>query len=43
MGNMLAHAARIEKMEGKVSENSEKLAAIEQYHRMIDMPLVGKN
>ena len=43
MGNMLTHAARIEKVEEKVSENSEKLAAIEQYHRMIDMPLVGKN
>lgn len=43
MGNMLTHAARIEKVEEKVSENSEKLAAIEQYHRMIDIPLVGKN
>ncbi len=42
MGNMLAHAARIEKMEGRVSENSEKLAAIEQYHKMIHVPIIKR-
>ena len=30
---------QLEKLEAKVSENSEKLAAIEQYHAMINVPL----
>lgn len=41
VGNMLAHASRIDKIEEKVSENSEKLAAIEQYHTMINVPIIG--
>ena len=36
---MSAHCVRLEKLEYKVGENSEKLAAIEQYHKMIDAPL----
>ena len=38
-GDMDAHCGRLEKLEAKVSENSEKLAAIEQYHAMINVPL----
>lgn len=37
--DMGAHCKRLEKLEAKVSENSEKLAAIEQYHAMINVPL----
>ena len=37
--DMDAHCGRLEKLEAKVSENSEKLAAIEQYHAMINVPL----
>lgn len=37
--DMSAHCVRLEKLEYKVGENSEKLAAIEQYHKMIDAPL----
>ena len=32
----------LEKLEDKVSENSEKLAAIEQYHTMINVPILKK-
>lgn len=37
--DMGAHCKRLEKLENKVGENSEKLAAIEQYHAMINVPL----
>ena len=40
--NMSAHCDRLEKLEDKVSENSEKLAAIEQYHTMINVPILKK-
>ena len=40
--DMDAHCGRLEKLEAKVSENSEKLAAIEQYHAMINVPLLKK-
>lgn len=40
--NMDAHCERLEKLESKVSENSEKLAAIEQYHTMIKVPIVNR-
>ena len=40
--DMSAHCDRLEKLEDKVSENSEKLAAIEQYHTMIDVPILKK-
>lgn len=40
--DMDAHCGRLEKLEAKVSENSEKLAAIEQYHAMINVPLKTK-
>lgn len=40
--NMNLHCDRLEKLESKVSENSEKLAAIEQYHTMINVPLLKK-
>ena len=38
----LLHNDRLEKLEDKVSENSEKLAAIEQYHTMINVPILKK-
>ena len=37
--DMDAHCGRLEKLENKVGENSEKLAAIELYHNMINVPL----
>ena len=37
--DMDAHCGRLEKLENKVGENSEKLAAIELYHNMIDVPI----
>ena len=40
--DMSAHCDRLEKLEDKVSENSEKLAAIEQYHTMINVPILKK-
>ena len=40
--DMDAHCGRLEKLENKVSENSEKLAAIEQYHTMINVPILKK-
>ena len=40
--DMGAHCKRLEKLENKVGENSEKLAAIEQYHAMINVPLKTK-
>ncbi len=40
--DMSAHCGRLEKLENKVGENSEKLAAIEQYHAMINVPLKTK-
>ena len=40
--DMSAHCDRLEKLENKVSENSEKLAAIEQYHTMINVPILKK-
>ncbi len=40
--DMNAHCGRLEKLENKVSENSEKLAAIEQYHAMINVSLKTK-
>ncbi len=40
--DMNAHCGRLEKLETKVGENSEKLAAIEQYHAMINVPLKTK-
>ena len=40
--DMGAHCGRLEKLENKVGENSEKLAAIELYHNMIDVPLPKK-
>lgn len=36
---MSSHCVRLEKLEAKVGENSEKLAAIEQYHRDIERPI----
>lgn len=38
-GDMDSHCARLEKLEAKVGANNEKLAAIEQYHKMIHVPL----
>ena len=40
--DMGAHCGRLEKLENKVGENSEKLAAIELYHNMIDVLLPKK-
>ena len=40
--DMSAHCDRLEKLENKVGENSEKLAAIEQYHTMINVPILKK-
>lgn len=40
--DMDAHCGRLEKLESKVSENSENLAAIEQYLAMINVPLKTK-
>lgn len=40
--DMGAHCDRLEKLENKVGENSEKLAAIEQYHAMINVPIRTK-
>ena len=40
--DMGAHCGRLEKLENKVGENSEKLAAIELYHNMINVPLKTK-
>ena len=37
--DMGSHCQRLEKLEAKVGDNSEKLASIEQYHRMINIPI----
>lgn len=38
--DMGAHCARLDELEKKVEENSKFVAAVQQYHEMIGVPIV---